>query len=55
MPEEIITYTQISQETAERIEREGGDSITCPTYPYTIQPGYKEGQSQTDQIFSINY
>ena len=55
-PEEIITYTQISPDTAERITREGGDSISSPTYPYTIQPAYKGWQSPTDQILSsINY
>ena len=40
-PGEIITYTQISQDTAERIEREGGDSISSPSYPYTTRPGHQ--------------
>ena len=36
-----MTYTKISQDMAERIAREGGDSLTCPTYPYTIKPGHQ--------------
>ena len=36
-----MTYTQISQDRAERIAREGGDSLICPSYPYTIRPGHQ--------------
>ena len=53
-PGEIITYTQISQDTAERIEREGGESISSPSYPYTTRPGHQVAVQHFRSARNIN-